>query len=301
VRLADRLIERYNLRGKSVLEIGCGSGEFLEIVSDRGGNTGVGIDPAAPIAPSGRQPLHYIRDTFDERYVDLDVEFVCCRNTLDCVESVSEFTALARRTFGREPVAFFEVADVRRSLRDLSFWAFTCEKPSHFSAGSLSRLFRRNNFDVFDLRRDSLQESLLIEAVASSGGHEPAWEIEDDLEELGELVRYFQDHAASRIGEWRHHLERIRRRGDRAVLWSSGPRAAAFLAAVGLEDAIAAVVDPSPSRQGRFLPVSGVEVVSPATLLSLRPAVVIATDASDVGEIDEELGRLRLEAALTAL
>src|SRR4051794_31027324 len=28
--LADELIERYNLRGKSLLEIGCGDGAFLE-------------------------------------------------------------------------------------------------------------------------------------------------------------------------------------------------------------------------------------------------------------------------------
>jgi SAM-dependent methyltransferase len=43
--LAERLIERYGLRGKNVLEIGCGKGEFIALLAELGNNRGVGFDP----------------------------------------------------------------------------------------------------------------------------------------------------------------------------------------------------------------------------------------------------------------
>ena len=43
--LAEDLIKRYQLQNKSVLEIGCGKGEFLELLCRLGGNKGLGFDP----------------------------------------------------------------------------------------------------------------------------------------------------------------------------------------------------------------------------------------------------------------
>ena len=44
--LARRWIDAYDLHGKRVVEIGCGKGEFLQLLVSLGGNEGVGIDPA---------------------------------------------------------------------------------------------------------------------------------------------------------------------------------------------------------------------------------------------------------------
>src|SRR3990170_6159629 len=44
--LATRLIEKYNLHNKRILEIGCGKGDFLALLCELGHNYGVGIDPA---------------------------------------------------------------------------------------------------------------------------------------------------------------------------------------------------------------------------------------------------------------
>ncbi len=44
--LAQELIERYDLRNKTVLEIGCGKGEFISMLCDMGDNRGIGFDPA---------------------------------------------------------------------------------------------------------------------------------------------------------------------------------------------------------------------------------------------------------------
>ena len=44
--LAQRLIDEYDLHKKTIIEIGCGKGEFLSLLCELGENTGVGFDPA---------------------------------------------------------------------------------------------------------------------------------------------------------------------------------------------------------------------------------------------------------------
>src|SRR5690606_34655697 len=45
-RLAGELIERHGLKGRHVVEIGCGKAEFLALLCRRGNNRGTGFDPA---------------------------------------------------------------------------------------------------------------------------------------------------------------------------------------------------------------------------------------------------------------
>src|SRR3546814_7333370 len=45
-RLAEELIGRYDIRGKEIVEIGCGKGAFLSLLCETGGNRGIGYDPS---------------------------------------------------------------------------------------------------------------------------------------------------------------------------------------------------------------------------------------------------------------
>ena len=45
-RLAQQLIDRFDLRHKNIIEIGCGQGEFISLLCELGQNQGIGFDPA---------------------------------------------------------------------------------------------------------------------------------------------------------------------------------------------------------------------------------------------------------------
>ncbi|MGE0057536.1 MAG: class I SAM-dependent methyltransferase [Dehalococcoidia bacterium] len=301
--LAEELIDRYNLRGKSVLEIGCGDGSFLEQLCAAGGNLGTGIDPAAPGVPSAALPVEYIRDFFGADHFSHHADFIYSRHVLEETKAVGDAVSLLRRAVGsnREPVVFCEVADVRKMLIDLALWDFSYAQCSYFSAGSLSRLFRRNAFDVFDLRRRRDDCSLLIDAVVSSGDPEPAWEIEHDLDELARLVAYFRDYSADRLHSWSTRLKRLRDDGGRVVLWGAEPRAVSFVTSLGVEDDIEYVIDPRPERQGRYLPCTGHETAPPDILREYRPDLVIAMDRGELPFIEAELGRIGVTAEVASI
>src|SRR5918992_5375662 len=42
--LAARLVNDYDIRGKQVVDVGCGAGDFVRLLCDEGGNRGVGYD-----------------------------------------------------------------------------------------------------------------------------------------------------------------------------------------------------------------------------------------------------------------
>src|SRR5438093_3109267 len=84
--LAAELVERYDVHGKRVLEIGCGKGDFLLRLCGLGGNSGTGIDPAVDSvegAESDAEGVTFIADVYSERYTGIPADLIVCRHTLE--------------------------------------------------------------------------------------------------------------------------------------------------------------------------------------------------------------------------
>jgi SAM-dependent methyltransferase len=173
-RLAERLIDQYDLRGKDIIEIGCGQGEFLTMLCELGGNRGVGFDPAyvGPRTESQAQNrITFIKDFYSERYADYRGDFVCCKMTLEHIQRPADFVSTVRRSLGdqSDTIVFFQVPDVLRILRERAFWDIYYEHCSYFSLGSLARLFRKCGFDVIRLAKEYDGQYLMIEARPGDG------------------------------------------------------------------------------------------------------------------------------------
>jgi SAM-dependent methyltransferase len=305
-RLAEDLVERHGLRGRDVLEIGCGKGEFLATLCELGGNRGVGIDPAAlpeRLEPAARDRVRLIREYFSEDHFGLPADVVVCRHTLEHIPHTADFMRLVRRFVGdRDDVlVFFELPDVLRVLREGAFWDVYYEHCSYFTPGSLARLFRATGFDPERLELAYDDQYILIEA--RPGGPEAGGPLalEDPAEAIPDEVRAFTARVDAVRSEWGERLERLAGEGRGVALWGSGSKAVAFLSALGGDRVVDAVVDVNPHRHHRYMPGSGREILPPAALPERRPDVVIAMNPVYREEIAAELRRLGVEAELLAL
>lgn len=303
--LAARLIERHDVRNKTVLEIGCGKGDFLLLLCSLGPNRGIGIDPTyVSSRHNGSVPegVTFIRDFYSERYAQYIADLVCCRHTLEHISNTGAFVTMLRRTIGdSSTLVFFELPDVQRVLNECAFWDIYYEHCSYFSLGSLARLFRRCGFEVIHLAKDFNDQYLLLEARPSNGSPSLPLEEEDTLEELSRAVTLFQRSCRDLISRWQERIGKMRHTGRRVAIWGSGSKCVAFLDTVGIDGEIDCVVDINPYRQGKYLPGSGKQIVAPNFLQSRPPDVVVAMNPIYLSEIRNDLNRLGLAPELLAV
>jgi SAM-dependent methyltransferase len=291
-RLARDLIARFDLHGKRVVELGCGQGEFVTMLAELGGNEGYGFDQVIR-EPGKVGRVTFVKDLYAEPYRDLAPDFVCCKMTLEHVHDVAPFLQGLRRTVGDRPeaIVFFMIPEITRILRLRAFWDIYYEHSSYWSPGSLARAFRRAGFDPVALWTDYDDQYVLI-AARPGTGRSPALANEETPAALVAKVQGFTAAVAADQTRWREWLERLRRVGQRTVLWGGGSKAVSFLTTLDVRDGIDYAVDINPRRHGTFIAGTGQQIVAPEFLVQYPPDVVIVMSPIYLPEIKAELERL---------
>jgi SAM-dependent methyltransferase len=298
--LAKELINNYEIHGKTVLEIGCGKGEFLSLICKLGGNRGIGYDPSFVPARQHAEPgVRFVRKFFTENTSEVAPDLLCCKMTLEHIGNTHHFLTSIRQVANRpDSIVFFQVPDVHRILKEGAFWDIYYEHCSYFSATSLKQLFLGTGFAVERIWTGYDDQYLMIvarpttaEAVVPPGD-------EEDVGGIVCLCGSFAAAAAQSRAAWFSRLRNWAAAGQRSVLWGSGSKAVAFLTTLGIHDEIEYAVDINPHRVGKFLPGTGQRIVAPAFLRSYRPDNVIIMNPIYLREVERELARQRCESSV---
>ena len=302
--LAQELVERMNLRNKTIVEIGCGKGEFLALLCRLGDNRGLGYDPSYDDERGllSNVDARVVRDFFSERFGSQDADFVCCKMTLEHIPATARFVRAVRAALRptRKSAVFFQVPEALRILRDCAFEDVYYEHCSYFTAGSLARLFRAQGFDVNRIERAYDAQYLTLEGTVAGATPRPPLPEEEPVEAIAAHIADFAGRFAAKVDHWRSVVEARSQQGP-VVLWGSGSKAVSFLRAIQVPGAIEHVVDINPYRQGHFLPGSGQRIVAPAELARIGPRTIIAMNPVYREEIAGELDRLGVTTELLTM
>ncbi|MEZ5815604.1 MAG: class I SAM-dependent methyltransferase [Hyphomicrobiaceae bacterium] len=305
--LARRLIQKYGLRDKNVLEIGCGKAEFLTLLAELGNNRCVGIDPgvkAERLPAAVRSRVTCIADFYSEKYGDHPVDFLVCKMTLEHIATPLEFLRTVRRGLGEQTgaIVFFQLPEALRILRQCAFEDIYHEHCGYFTPGSLARLFRRAGFEVLAIDVEYDGQYLTIEARPSDGDcQSKALACEDDQFEIGELVASFPSRLAAKLSGWRKHLGDAHALGWQIALWGSGSKAVSFLSTLDPGGRIQCVTDVNPNRHGYYMPKSGQRIMAPGELVEARPDLVIVMNEIYEQEIRADLAAMGLAPEIRCL
>lgn len=304
-RMAERLIERYDLRGKEIIEIGCGQGEFLILLCELGENHGIGFDPAYDNRlPAGFQSkrVDFIADFYSEEYTRYHADFVCCKMTLEHISTTAEFVSRVRRSIGDrlDTTVFFQVPNATYVLQDVAFWDIYYEHCSYFTASSLRYLFDQCGFEVLDTHTEYDNQYLTIEARPTNKSSGRA-ESNIDVAQIWQDVERFTERCRHNLQQWQARLTAYQQSGKRVVLWGGGSKAVAFLTTLNVRDAVGYAVDINPNKHGTFLAGTGHEVVGPDFLGTYQPDVVIVMNPIYCAEIQQTLQKMGIMPTMISI
>ncbi len=295
--VATSLIERFELRNKNVLEIGCGCGYFLRMLCERGGNRAVGIDPTVAwegFERVGDGSVRFIRDFFSDRHADISADFVCCLSVFEHIPDPLQFLTMLRRMIGDgRPGVYFEIFNAFDAFRREETWSIHYEQSNYFSKQSLAAVFQRSGFDVIEAATCyEGDQYLFVDAVpADVDGHDFASKEPEHLD-LPEAISNFAERHDEKLSIWRDRLVRWKSRGERVVLWGTGGKGITFVNSLDTAEVIPFVVEINPDKQGKYVPGTGQRIVPPGFMADYRPDEVIITNALYEKEMKQQAKEL---------
>ena len=307
IELAQSWVARYDLAGKTVVEIGCGKGEFLCELLRAGVGQGVGIDPSLNLDRLDseiRDRATWVTGLFPEDYPRLDADAVVCRHTLEHLGHVGSWLRSVRAAIGAntDAVVLFEVPDVRRVLEEGAFWDVYYEHCSYFSAGSLKTLFRRSGFEPLDLVATYGGQYLTIAARLAPAPASPVVTTARDLTAILAAAERFAALQREMTAYWRRRVQEVAAQGGRTVLWGASSKAVGFLAALSAAATdVTAAVDINPHKHDHYLAGTGHRIIPPKELRAIKPTLVIAMNPIYVDEIRRDLEALGIAPGLEAV
>jgi SAM-dependent methyltransferase len=292
--LVGRLARDYELKGRHIVELGCGKGHFLIEMCRVAGCTGVGYDRSYS-GEVDNPAVTFVREYM--RWDDHpDFDFFISRHVLEHMAEPHDFLTNLRRACGTRAVrGYIEVPD---AIYDFERSPWNCPYPhvSYFAATSLARLAIRAGFGLLRLVRSFEGQYLALELGANIVTPDQMTYTGMGLHREREILINFHENYKAIVRGWHERLEMAGY--EHSAVWGAGAKGLGFLHTVDPDGRVAAVVDLNAAKQGHFLPVTGHRISAPEDLRGRDIRIVIITNPAYRNEIESALKELGLRAAV---
>ncbi len=297
--VAKRLIEKYDLHNKKIIEIGSGKGDFLILLSELGNNRGIGFDPSYEedrIDNKQKDQVTFIKDFYSEKYTDYVADIVCCRHVLEHVQNPVSFLSSIRKSINNRlnTVLFFEVPNILYTIRDLGMWDLIYEHFSYFSCDSLENLFSLSGFKVLSVIETFEGQYINIEAMPDKDSHiENA--VKNISDKISEYIFTFKKKYYTKLKHWQSELKKIIQEDQKTVLWGAGSKGVTFLNTLKVYNQMEYIVDISPYKRGKFVAGTGQKIISPDFLQEYKPDLILVMNPIYLAEVKGILKKLNVK------
>lgn len=298
--LCDRLIEQYDLQGKTILDIGCGDGYFLKTICERSNSKGIGIDPGFDYSnkeiPEGLD-INFIRDYYSEDYKDLKVDFIACRLMISLPSDPLSFIKMLRKNLEGQPdtVVYFDIPNVHYTFAEKVIWNVVYEARSWFSKESLTYLMENCGFEVQNVDLCWHDEYLSIEVKPTLEIGQAKLPSKENIDHLSDTVAHFSEDFQVLMDESKQKIATIQKEGKTTIAWGAGARAVTFFNLFDLKKEVPFIVDINVNRHGKYLPGSAQKIVHPEFVIEYKPDLVIITNPTYEAEITAHIKSMGLE------
>lgn len=276
------LAAKYDLTKGTVLEVGCGKGDFLKMLCELFGCRGLGYDTSCEIdGPINNGQVTFFQSYVSPSDINESLDLIICRHVIEHVPDIHHFLCLLRDLAekGGNPVIYVETPAFEWIIQNRAFWDVFYEHCNYFTLTTLSHLVELAGFEVLSQRLifDGQYQSLELRRAASSG----------TKPKQTPILSIFAKDIDSTCAELERRLRQAGATEGWAV-WGAGAKGVT-LANTLSEFPPTCVIDSNPAKQGNFISGTGIPVIAPRELKTYKVPVIFVANPNYLLEINQTL------------
>lgn len=262
----------FNLKEKKILEVGCGCGEYMEIMKQFTNNV-YGIEHKHSSVENALSKGLNVFETFIEDSAsiipDRPYEAFYIMNFLEHIPNLSEFLRGIYNNLAEDSCGLVEVPNGNFVIKNKMFSEFMLEHLTYFTSDTLRLTLESNGFEVLSCK--SIWHDYILSAKVRKR------KMTD--------VRAFDEHKKSLINKLKEMVISAVDNGENVAVWGAGHQALTLLALAEISDSVSFVIDSAPFKQNCITPVSHIPIYGPEAIKAEGISYVIIMAGSYSDEI----------------
>ena len=266
-----RWIEKFNLSGKRLIEVGCGRGEYLELLGQSGARSLFGIENAHSSVDAAKaqgfdvRPA-YLTPDFSNPWPE-PFEAFAIFSFMEHWPDLKGSLGGLRSVLVDGAVGLIEVPNFEFILANGLYSEFTTDHIHYFDQQTLRMALELNGFDVLSIKK--VWHDYILSAQVRKRTFLKTESFNTKRQRIVSDLHSFTD---------RFKLGRI-------VIWGAGHQALAVMSMAQLQDRVSHVVDSAGFKQHKYTPGTRLLIKSPESLRVDMPHAIIVMCAAYSDEV----------------
>lgn len=269
-------ISKNDLHNKKILEVGCGKGEYLNLLKKSGASLVEGLEFSENNVASARNLGFTVHHGYLDKSFKPPQQFQFNAFTifsfLEHWPNPNESLGILHSYLTEGAFGLVEVPNFELILSKGLYAEFTTDHIFYFNKKSFAFLLEKNGFEVISM--EPVWHDYILSAEVrkqSSLDISKFLKIQDNIKfQLNNFIAQFEH--------------------NQVAIWGAGHQALAVIAMAGIAPQIKYVVDSAPFKQGKYTPATHLPIVSPDLLLKNSPQSIVIMAA---GYSDEIAGTIK--------
>jgi hypothetical protein len=249
--------------------------------------------------------VRFIRAFYDSQQTQYAPDFVCCRHVIEHVQSPLEMLRAVRQAIGHRVNSwvYFETPALPWILDTVTFWDFFYEHCSYFTAENLTWAFEQTGFQVLETRLAFDEQYLCIEAKPAMADSIAGAPRPPSAPNLWSKIQSFLARLQGRMEACKEKIDAFARAGGCAI-WGAAAKGTTLVNTIDPKNRrIRFLIDINPAKQGKYVPGTGHQIVSPSYLRQQRSRIagIVNMNPNYLEENRSILAQMSLDIPIVSL
>ncbi|MBF0440426.1 MAG: methyltransferase domain-containing protein [Oligoflexales bacterium] len=262
------ILDKHDLIGKRVCEIGCGRGGFLSVVSEFDVDAR-GIEFSDENVAACRKNGLKVEKGFlshpSDRIPGWPFDLIMILNFLEHFPDPNCALRAMYHNLSADGILHVEVPNFNMIIRDSLFSEFIPDHLLYFTKETLTHILNQNGFEAVEYREE--RYDYVISVIARK--------------RKAVAISRFEQHQSKLKNEIHGFIDGFAK--DKVAIWGAGHQALSVISLLELKNKIKYVVDSASFKQDRYTPASHIKITSPDAIVSdpVDAIIVMAAAYSD--------------------